>query len=118
MSHPTPPDPIPSVRTLSVVPSCPICGKPLKGEQTVCSPKCRTKRARQKHEADRREQDAQLGLLLRTAAEAIQEARERLKARNDPSMKFGLHDCSRNGDRHAVRPLAWGETGLAVALAT
>jgi predicted nucleic acid-binding Zn ribbon protein len=54
---------------------CPICQKvPLRGRQDVCSGKCRSVRSRQRRAAILRERDAKIGLLLRTALEAIEEA--------------------------------------------
>ena len=73
MSQSMPVEPASSVRTPEMVP-CPICGTPLTATQTVCSPKCRTKRARNRHEAQRRERDAMVRLHLRTAIEAATEA--------------------------------------------
>jgi predicted nucleic acid-binding Zn ribbon protein len=74
-----------------MVATCPICGSPLTGQQTVCSPKCRTKRARQTHEADRRERDAKVSLLLRTVIEGAQEARELLKESPPVTPSEGVH---------------------------
>jgi predicted nucleic acid-binding Zn ribbon protein len=74
-----------SVRTPPVIPSCPICGEPLQGRQTVCSPKCRTERSRRKGEAKRRERDAQVRLLLTTAIEAATEAQTLLKPETEPA---------------------------------
>ena len=59
-----------SVRTPSVIASCPICGVPLTGRQTVCSPKCRIARSRQRREATRQERDAKVRLLLSEALTA------------------------------------------------
>jgi predicted nucleic acid-binding Zn ribbon protein len=55
------------VHTPTVVPSCPMCGVPLTGKQTVCSGRCRVARSRQKYEAARRERDAKVRLLLTEA---------------------------------------------------
>jgi predicted nucleic acid-binding Zn ribbon protein len=60
-----------SVRTPSAAISCPICGQLLTGKQTVCSPKCRIARSRQKAEALRHAKEAKLRLLLRTQSETI-----------------------------------------------
>jgi predicted nucleic acid-binding Zn ribbon protein len=62
-----------SVRTLSVVPSCPICGVPLTGRQTVCSGKCRIMRSRQKREAKQTDRDAKVRLLLTEALQVLKE---------------------------------------------
>ena len=56
-----------SVATPSVVPSCPICGRPLKGRQTVCSARCRIQRSMRWREAKQRERDAKVRLLLTEA---------------------------------------------------
>lgn len=53
-----------SVRTLL---SCPVCGSLLTGKQTVCSPKCRIARSRQRREANHAERDAKVQLLLTEA---------------------------------------------------
>jgi predicted nucleic acid-binding Zn ribbon protein len=68
-----------SVRTPPVIPSCPMCGHPLQGRQTVCSAKCRIARSRQKHEAKRREKDTKVRLLLTTVIETAQEAKQLLE---------------------------------------
>jgi predicted nucleic acid-binding Zn ribbon protein len=73
MTHPTPDHSPESVRTPPVVPSCPICGKPLKGNQTVCSPKCRIERFRRKREANQREREAKVRLLLTEALGLLSE---------------------------------------------
>lgn len=44
-----------SIRTPSMVASCPICGVPLQGKQTVCSGKCRIARSRQRREEEHAE---------------------------------------------------------------
>jgi len=62
-----------------MVPSCPICGTALTGRQTVCSPKCRIARSRQRREAKWRERDAMIRLLLRTVIETVQEATQLLE---------------------------------------
>jgi predicted nucleic acid-binding Zn ribbon protein len=66
------------VRTLLLVPSCPICGVPLQGKQTVCSAKCRAARSRRRRERVTRERDQRVRLFLRTALDALHEARELL----------------------------------------
>jgi predicted nucleic acid-binding Zn ribbon protein len=73
-----------SVRTLPVVRSCPMCPTPLQGRQTVCSAKCRIARSRQRREAKRADRDAKVRLLLTTALEAVQEARDLLKPEGKP----------------------------------
>jgi predicted nucleic acid-binding Zn ribbon protein len=72
---PTPiPDNCPgSVRTPIMVVSCPICGRPLTGNQTVCSAKCRIIRSRRKQEAKRRERDAKVRLCLQDALKLLAE---------------------------------------------
>jgi predicted nucleic acid-binding Zn ribbon protein len=67
MPHPTPDRSPGSVRTLSMVASCPICGAPLQGRQTVCSAKCRIARSRQKRQVKLRERDVKVRLLLTEA---------------------------------------------------
>jgi predicted nucleic acid-binding Zn ribbon protein len=62
-----------SVRTPSMVGSCPICGQPLKGKQTVCSPKCRIERSRRRREAERQNELAKVRLLLRDALRLLEE---------------------------------------------
>jgi predicted nucleic acid-binding Zn ribbon protein len=66
------------VRTLLLVPSCPMCGTPLTGRQTVCSAKCRVARSRQRRESVTRERDQRVRLFIRTALDALHEARELL----------------------------------------
>ena len=56
-----------SVRTPSVLPSCPMCGTPLTGRQTVCSAPCRMARSRQRREQVQAERDAKVRLLLTEA---------------------------------------------------
>ena len=68
---PTPDDRSGSVRTPIMVASCPICGAPLTGRQTVCSAKCRIARSRQ-----RRERDTKVRLLLTEALGLLSEAKE------------------------------------------
>jgi predicted nucleic acid-binding Zn ribbon protein len=67
-----------SVRTLIMVGSCPICGQPLKGKQTVCSPKCRIERSRRRREGKRQNDLAKVRLLLKEALNMLaEEAEER-----------------------------------------
>jgi predicted nucleic acid-binding Zn ribbon protein len=66
--------------------SCPICGKPLQGRQTVCSAKCRVARSRQRREARQHERDSQVRLLLTTAIEAATEAKALLKPEKEPAL--------------------------------
>src|SRR5262249_58199390 len=55
---------------------CPVCQKvPLRGKQRVCAGKCRIARSRQRHESERQQRDQRARLLIRTAMEALQEAR-------------------------------------------
>jgi predicted nucleic acid-binding Zn ribbon protein len=56
-----------------MVASCPICGGPLTGKQTVCSGKCRIERSRRRREAKQTERDAKLRVLLREALELLVE---------------------------------------------
>ena len=65
MPHCTPDLTSESVRTLLLVPSCPMCGTLLQGRQTVCSAKCRVARSRQKATAIRQGRDAKIRRLLR-----------------------------------------------------
>ena len=77
MPH-SPPDLSPrSVRTLPVVPSCPICGGPLTGKQTVCSGRCRIERSRRRREEAMTERDAKVRLLLREALDLLAEESQR-----------------------------------------
>ena len=49
-----------SVRTPALL-SCPICRTtPLRGRQTVCSPRCRAKRHRQRRDEARHARDAEI----------------------------------------------------------
>ena len=73
---PTPDDRSGSVRTPIMVASCPICGAPLTGRQTVCSAKCRIARSRQRREAKQRERDTKVRLLLTEALGLLSEAKE------------------------------------------
>ena len=78
-----------SVVTLStgnLIP-CPGCGQPFeprRPNQRHCSAKCRAAAFTKGREAKRQERDAGIRLLLRTAMEALQEARERLIADPHP----------------------------------
>ena len=67
MPHQTPEVSPDSVRTPVTRPSCPMCGQPLTGRQTVCSAKCRIARSRQTQAATVRERDAKVRLKLREA---------------------------------------------------
>jgi predicted nucleic acid-binding Zn ribbon protein len=79
MPTPTPePDPG-SVRTPIMVASCPICGQPLRGRQTVCSGGCRIERSRQRRENKLQDRDAKVRLLLRTVIETAQEPKQLLE---------------------------------------
>jgi predicted nucleic acid-binding Zn ribbon protein len=73
MPHPTPEPHPSSVRTLPVVPFCPICGTPLRGRQTVCLAKCRIAQSRQRRERTRAERDAKVRLLLQDALQLLKE---------------------------------------------
>ena len=64
---PTPDDRSGSVRTPIMVASCPICGRPLKGKQTVCSGKCRVAKWRRDRDDKLKERDAKDRLLLTEA---------------------------------------------------
>ena len=58
---------------------CPVCReRPLTSAQTVCSPKCRAERHRQRQEEIRRARDEQIRALLLTPLESIEVARRRL----------------------------------------
>ena len=54
-----------------VVLSCPICGVPLQGRQTVCSPKCRIAKSRKRREGELQERDAKVRLLLMEALQLL-----------------------------------------------
>jgi predicted nucleic acid-binding Zn ribbon protein len=62
-----------SIRTPSMISSCPICGTPLTGQQTVCSAKCRIVRSWQKREGKQMERDAKVRLLIREALRLLDE---------------------------------------------
>ena len=65
-----------SVRTPSMVPSCPISGRPLTGNQTVCSGKCRIERSRRRRDAKHRARTAKVQLLLNEALRVFAEEGE------------------------------------------
>ncbi len=70
---PTPDHQPDRVRTLSMVPSCPICGQPLRGRQTVCSGRCRIDRSRRRRSQKKNDQDAKIRLLLHEALHLLSE---------------------------------------------
>jgi predicted nucleic acid-binding Zn ribbon protein len=76
---PTPDRSPQSVRTPSVVASCPICKHPLQGRQTVCSAKCRIARSRQRREAKQVDERAKVRLFLTNVIENAQKARHLLE---------------------------------------
>ncbi len=62
--------------------TCLTCGtefEPRRRDHRYCSPKCRLRAFEAKREATRLERDAQVRMVLLTALEAVQEARELLK---------------------------------------
>ena len=64
-----------SVRTLEPL-SCPVCRVvPLRGRQTVCSPRCRAKRHRQRREDGRQAQIRDVKSLLQAALTKLESAR-------------------------------------------
>jgi predicted nucleic acid-binding Zn ribbon protein len=64
-----------SVRTLEGL-SCPVCRiVPLRGRQTVCSPRCRAKRHRQRREDGRQAQIQDVQSLLHAALMKLENAR-------------------------------------------
>ncbi len=71
MPHSTPEHSPRSVATPSVTPFCPMCGTPLSGRQTVCSPRCRIQRSMQRRAAKQTERDAKLRLLLTEALQIL-----------------------------------------------
>jgi predicted nucleic acid-binding Zn ribbon protein len=73
MPQTMPPDSPISIRTLSNVIPCSICGTPLRGNQTVCSAKCRIIRSRQRQEQKRWERDAKIRLCLHDALKLLAE---------------------------------------------
>jgi hypothetical protein len=51
---------------------CPVCReRPLRGAQTVCSPKCRAARHRQRRDAARQQRDAEVRALLEAALQLL-----------------------------------------------
>ena len=62
-----------SVATRPVIPSCPICGTPLHGKQTVCSPRCRIQRSMRRRVAQQTERDTKVRLLLGEALDLLNE---------------------------------------------
>lgn len=64
-----------SVRTLSsdTLVVCPICGVALTGRQTVCSPRCRITRSRQRRTQTQAERDAKVRFLLNEALGLLDE---------------------------------------------
>jgi len=74
MPHSTPNVSPGSVRTPLVILSCPMCGQPLQGKQTVCSAKCRIKRSRQRRGQALAERDSKVRLLLKDALQLLEEA--------------------------------------------
>jgi hypothetical protein len=78
MTHSTPDLTPSSVRTPFLVPSCPMCGVPLRGRQTIYSAKCRIARSRETGGTKQRDRDAKIRLLLTTAIGAATEAKELL----------------------------------------
>lgn len=63
-----------SVATPSVLSSCPICGTPLQGKQTVCSTKCRIQRSMRRRAVTQAERDAQVRLLLTEALGLLEQS--------------------------------------------
>jgi hypothetical protein len=66
-------------------PDCGTSFEPRRKDQRFCSAKCRLAGFQHEREATRRERDAKVRLLLRTALEAATEANELLKPEEDPS---------------------------------
>jgi hypothetical protein len=66
-------------------PDCGTSFEPRRTDHRFCSPKCRLVWFQQKPERARRERDAKVRLLLRTAIEAATEAKELLNPEEDPS---------------------------------
>jgi len=62
-----------SVATLSMIPSCPICGTALSGRQTVCSARCRIQRSMARRAVKQTERDAKVRLLLNEALEMLRD---------------------------------------------
>lgn len=69
----SPDRPAASVRTPLARLSCPVCGIPLTGKQSVCSPKCRAARSRERRAADGRERDALIRIKLGEILELLEE---------------------------------------------
>ncbi len=64
--------------------TCLTCGTGFEGKRghhVFCSAKCRLRAFEAKREAKRQERDAQVRMVLTTAAEAVQEARALLRDR-------------------------------------
>ncbi len=62
--------------------ACLTCGtefEPRRRDHRYCSAKCRLRAFEAKREAERQNRDAQVRMVLLTALEAVQEARELLK---------------------------------------
>ncbi len=62
--------------------ACTTCGtefEPRRRDHRYCSAKCRLRAFEAKREAKRQERDAHVRMVLLTALEAVQEARELLK---------------------------------------
>ncbi len=62
--------------------ACTTCGtefEPRRRDHRFCSPKCRLRAFEAKREAKRQERDAEVRMVLLTALEAVQEARDLLK---------------------------------------
>jgi predicted nucleic acid-binding Zn ribbon protein len=67
---------------------CTVCGTPFevrRKDHRFCSPKCRLVWFQQKPEKARRERDAKVRLLLRTAIDAATEVKELMTPDEDPS---------------------------------
>ena len=69
---PTPEHRSERVATPSMILSCPICGTPLQGKRTVCSPRCRIQRSMRRRAAMQQERDAKVRLLLREALSLLE----------------------------------------------
>ena len=62
--------------------ACTTCGtefEPKRRDHRFCSARCRLRAFEAKREAERQNRDAQVRMVLLTALEAVQEARELLK---------------------------------------
>jgi predicted nucleic acid-binding Zn ribbon protein len=97
-----------SVRTPIMVRSCSICGTPLTGRQTVCSPRCRIERSRQRREGKRQERDAKVRMGLREAQHALTEALRLLEPETGP---LPVNTASRMGPGRAIGERRDGEPG-------